>query len=138
MRSYADFLKKFPTEKELIDIFIRTQFGDNNPLCKRCGCIQKIYHINKRPKMFYCNNCETNFSAFTNTLFEHSATDLRKWFYAFNHVINNEKKLSGYKLLKEINVTYKTAWRMLTLIRESLEDPAFSKLIREIDRKYIQ
>ena len=80
------------------------------------------------------------FSPFTNTIFEKSRTDLRKWFYAIPLLLNDKKGISGCQLQREIGVTYKTAWRMLRLIREAMGNNDMSKTfgcLVEVDKTYI-
>jgi transposase-like protein len=137
--NFFEFLKKFPSEEVVIHHFIKVRYGDTIS-CHHCGCVSGLYHRSKQPKVFHCVNCGNTFSIFKDTIFEHSSTDLRKWMYAIHLFLNGKKGISGYQLMREIGVTYKTAWRMLNQIRQAMgnsENQEFIDTVIEIDETYI-
>ena len=135
--NFIDFNNKFRDIKSCID-YIKTLFS-NEIRCPFCHKVHKISQENNRLKVFHCNNCNKSFSIFRDTIFRKSSTDLRKWLYAINAILCSKKGISALQLQREISVTYKTAWRMLRLIRESmgvsLKD-RFEALV-EIDETYV-
>lgn len=136
--NFIQFLEKFPTEKAVIDHFIIIRYG-TEPCCNHCGSL-KVYQKHSRPKVFDCNDCHNTFSPFKNTIFEKSSTDLRKWMYAIHLFLNGKKGISGLQLMREIGVTYKTAWRMLKQIRIAMGNKdklEFSQTIIEMDETYV-
>jgi transposase-like protein len=139
--NFFEFQKKFPTEESVIEHFIKIRYGDNPITCVHCGVIgHKIYHQTHQPKKFNCRNCNNTFSIFKDTIFEDSSTDLLKWMYAIHLFLNGKKGISGYQLMREIGVTYKCAWRMLSLIRKAMgnaENQEFIDTVVEIDEAYI-
>jgi len=137
--TFMQFMKKFPTEKAVIDHYLTIRYS-NGVSCNHCGGIGGVYQETKRPKVFSCNDCKSTFSPFKNTIFEHSSTDLRKWMYAIHLLLNGRKGVSGLQLQREIGVTYKTAWRMLQQIRVAMgnaESSEFFDTIVEIDETYV-
>jgi transposase-like protein len=140
--NFFQFLKKFPTEQRIIEYFINIRYKQEKPICNHCGCKDKVYKIDKTPKKFICYNCNNTFSIFKDTIFEKSSTDLRKWFFAIHLFLNGKKGISALQLQREIEVTYKTAWRMLQRIRRAMgndkdDDDDFMNTIIEIDETYI-
>jgi transposase-like protein len=136
--NYKEFLKRFPTEKAIIDYFIKIRYPEGIK-CNHCGS-DKVYHRSKEYKMFDCNGCGRGFSVFTDTIFQHTSTNLQAWFYAIHLFLNAKKGISAKQLQREIGVTYKTAWRILKQIRQAMEDKNHDNLyetIVEIDETYI-
>jgi transposase-like protein len=136
--NYKEFMNKFPDEKKIIDYFIKIRYpeGIQCPHCKN----EKVYQKKDRLKVFDCNFCGRSFSVFKDTIFEKTTTDLQKWFFAINLVLNGKKGLSAKQLQRELGVTYKTAWRMLHQIRQAMEDnnnDDFFDTIVEIDETYV-
>lgn len=140
--NFFTFLKKFPTENKIIDYFIKVRY--KNIKCNHCGH-NKVYAYSSedKKKFFRCGACNRDFSIFKNTIFEKSSTDLRKWFFAIHLFLNGKKGISALQLQREIDVTYKTAWRMLHKIREAMgnrkkdDDDDFMGGIIEIDEVYL-
>jgi len=136
--TFFEFMDKFPSEDSIIKHYLSIRYP-NGVTCNHCGSI-KVYQEKKRRKVFSCNDCKSTFSPFKDTIFEKSATDLRKWFYAIHLFLNAKKGISGYQLQREIGVTYKTAWRMLKQIRIAMGNNVrdeFYDTIVEIDETYV-
>lgn len=137
--TFIDFLKRFPTEIDIIIYWIKLRYEETGLTCPHCGS-DKIYHRPKNPKLFQCSACKNHFSIFTGSIFEKSSTDLRKWFYAIRIFLNGKKGISGKQLERELGVTYKTAWRMLQQIRIAMGNKGetnFFEAIVEIDETYV-
>jgi transposase-like protein len=54
------------------------------------------------------------------TIFEKSSTPLTLWFHAIFIFSNAKSGISAKEMERQLNVTYKTAWRLLMLIRKAL------------------
>lgn len=75
--NHIDFFKRFPTENDAIDFIVETKFK-NGYVCPKCRCVHhKIFHQKYNHRYLYCNNCKSEFSALTGTIFEHTHLDLR-------------------------------------------------------------
>jgi len=136
--NFLEFQEKFGTEEKIISYYINLRYN-NKCTCNHCGS-EKVYQRNNNLKMFQCANCRNDFSIFTGTIFENSSTDLRKWFYAIHLFLNGKKGISGLQLMREVKVTYKTAWRILKQIRTAMNNQEFKdtfSAIVEIDETYV-
>lgn len=136
--TFQEYLEKFSTEKDCIDYYIKIRYPDG-VRCNHCGS-PKVYQRNKNLKAFTCNSCYNSFSPFKDTIFEHSSTDIRMWFYAIHLFLNGKKGISALQLQREIGVTYKTAWRMLRQIRTAMGNASqkeFFDTIIEMDETYV-
>jgi transposase len=74
------------------------------------------------------------------TIFHKSSTALQLWFYAMYLMTSTRCGISAKQLERELGVTYKTAWRMFTLIRNELmeqdDDLTLSGKV-EMDETYV-
>ena len=139
--NHIEFFKRFPTENDAIDFIVSTKYK-NGYVCPKCGCVHhKIYHQKYNHRYLYCNNCKSEFSALTGTIFEHTHLDLRMWLFALNLVLIARKGISGLQLQRELGMkSYKGAFRMLNLIRRAMGTESHKdtfEAIVEIDETYV-
>lgn len=127
---YLKFYQNCNNEKSCIGLFIKFYFNDYM-VCIECDRSNKISAKKNSFKIFQCNNCNINFSIFKNTVFANSHVDFRKWLYIFHITMTSSKHITSLSVSKKINVSYKTAYRMLTKVRKTLREKNF-KLISVI------
>jgi transposase len=70
--------------------------------------------------VYSCDHCGTQISPMAGTIFEHSSTSLRLWYYAMYLMASTRCGISAKQIQRETGVTYKTAWRMFRQIRSLL------------------
>lgn len=110
----ADLKKDFPTDEKCAEFIFYTLHS------RKCSC-GGIYKQLKGRRQFQCSKCRFQIAPTAGTIFRKSDTPLTLWFGAILMFSNAKSGLSAKYLERELNVTYKTAWRMLTLIRKSLK-----------------
>lgn len=101
----------------------------NGPVCPHCGNSdpEKIAKIggkkhSHRPGLYYCGNCEGQFTVTVGTVFERSKIPLTKWWMAA-HMFNSGKNgVSAHEIHRTLGVTYKTAWFMMHRLREAMNE----------------
>ena len=125
-----DFEKDFPSEEACIErVFLAHH-------TRECSCGGK-YALLKGRRQYQCSRCRYQIAPTANTIFHKSDTPLRLWFVAILMFSNAKSGYSAKQLERELNVTYKTAWRMLKLIRGALKQSVKKlKGIVEIDETY--
>lgn len=114
--SLLTLLKAFPDEASCVS-HLESLRWPTGIVCPLCGSTRKIYRV-KRASNYKCADCRNMFSVRKGTIFEESRLPLQKWFAASWLVTNNRKGISSYQLAREIDVTQKTAWFMLSRLRE--------------------
>lgn len=95
----------------------------NGVVCVHCGGTEQIKPLTGkgvRAGLYYCNDCEGQFTATVGTVFERSKVPLSKWILAFHLVCASKKGMSSHQLHRMLGVTYKTAWFMTHRIREAM------------------
>lgn len=95
----------------------------NGVVCVHCGGVEQIKPLTGkgvRAGLYYCNDCEGQFTATVGTVFEKSKVPLNKWVLAFHLVCASKKGISSHQLHRMLGVTYKTAWFMTHRIREAM------------------
>src|SRR5574341_497531 len=131
-----DFRKDFPDDKVCLDWLVAYRYP-NGITCKYCGKVTKHHFIEAR-RSYSCQECGHHVHPTAGTIFHKSSTPLTLWFYAIYLMAQTRTGISAKQLERELGVTYKTAWRMFTLIRGRLDNSgdAFSGDV-EVDETYI-
>jgi len=112
------FNKLFPDDDACLE-WIRNKLLPRKIYCTICKKPTRFYRIKNR-KVYGCDLCGHQISPTANTIFDHSPTPLRSWFYAIYLMSTTRCGISAKQLQRELGVTYKTAWRMFHQIRRML------------------
>jgi transposase len=108
-----DLQKQFPTDDACLDyLFTNTHSND-------CSCGGTFKRVAGR-KQYQCSRCRFQVAPTAGTIFHKSDTPLTLWFHAIFVFSNAKSGISAKEMERQLGVTYKTAWRMLKLIREAL------------------
>jgi len=116
-----DFNRQFPDDAACLEHLMQQRFPGNVTYCDKCQQEHKHYRINGRP-VYSCDHCGTQISPMAGTIFEHSSTSLRLWYYAMYLMASTRCGISAKQIQRETGVTYKTAWRMFRQIRSLLSE----------------
>lgn len=87
---------------------------------RECSCGGKYARVKGRKK-FQCGKCRFQIAPMAGTIFEKSSTPLSLWFHAVLVFSNAKSGISAKQMERELNVTYKCAYRILKLIRHCVE-----------------
>lgn len=143
--SIIEVVNRFATEEACIAHFEKIRWP-NGLECVRCGGdrISKFEAEGKTGKersLYFCADCDYQYSITVGTIFHDSHMTLTKWFLAIYLICSNKKGISAKELQRQLSVTYKTAWYMAHRIRVAMqEDKDFCQKfagVCEVDETYI-
>ena len=117
----SDFNRQFPTDDACLEHLKEQRFPGGVAYCEGCRQERKLHRIKERP-VYACDECLTQISPMAGTIFEHTSTSLRLWYYAMYLMASTRCGISAKQIQRETGVTYKTAWRMFRQIRTLLSE----------------
>lgn len=138
------FTRDFPDDETCLQWLWRTRYSPDgdHAFCERCEThrVFKRYTAKQQRQDWTCTACGLHVHPTADTIFRKSSTGLHLWFYAMYLMTSTRCGISAKQLERELGVTYKTAWRMFTLIRNELmtqdDDPILTGEV-EMDETYI-
>src|SRR3989442_9970124 len=116
-----DFNRQFPNDEACFEHLREQRFPDGKAYCGTCKKECQHHRVKGRP-VYACDECLTQISPMAGTIFEHSSTSLRLWYYAMYLMASTRCGISAKQIQRETCVTYKTAWRMFRQIRSLLSE----------------
>lgn len=111
--SISNLRSDFPDDTACLDFLFRALHSE------KCSC-GGIYRKIKNRQQYQCSKCRFQIAPMAGTIFEKSTTPLTLWFHALFIFSNAKSGISAKEMERQLGVTYKTAWRILKLIREAL------------------
>lgn len=121
--------KDFPNDKACL------QFAFDTLHSRECSCGGQ-YALRLDRKQFQCSKCRFAISPLANTIFEKSSTPLTLWWHALWVFSNAKSGISAKEMERQLAVTYKTAWRILSQIRKALKQDGKLSGDVEMDTAY--
>lgn len=112
--SLRDFKKDFPTDEACLALVFDTLHS------RKCSCGGEYKPISGR-KQFQCGRCRFQIAPAAGTIFHKSDTSLTLWFHAIWIFSNAKSGISAKEMERQLGVTYKCAWRILSLVRKALK-----------------
>jgi transposase-like protein len=119
MINYIAYWQRFVTESLCVDYLEDIRWA-GRPVCPFCASA-RVYICSSR-RIFKCASCTRQFTVRTGTIFENSRVPLQKWFLAVYLLTTHDRIASSIQIGKKLDITQKSAWRMLTLIRSVVDD----------------
>jgi transposase-like protein len=130
-----NFNADFKTDADCLAFVFKMRYPDG-ATCK-CGKKDCFYPIKKR-KCYCCSHCGYQISPTAGTIFHKSETPLKSWLFAMFLISNSKNGVSAMELMRQIGVTYKTAWRMAHQIRKLMQaSGGMMSGVVEADETYI-
>jgi len=119
-----EFVREYPDDAACLDFLWRTRHSEDgeHAHCPKCEQERpfKRYETAQRRQSWTCTACGHHIHPTAGTIFHKSSTSLQLWFYAIYLVSSSRCGIAAKQLERELGVNYKTALRMLHLIRQDL------------------
>jgi transposase-like protein len=135
--SLMEFVREFLDDETCLTHIWRERFAPDgeHAFCQRCEAerVFKRYKTAQRRPCWFCSSCGHRIHPLVGTIFEGSSTSLHLWFYAMYLITSTRCGISAKHLERELGVTYKTAWRMFTKIRNQLMADGTGPLAGEVE-----
>ena len=122
--SVMEFMAEFPDDDACLAHLWRTRYSPDgeHTLCPKCE-VERSFHKYSNGdgrQSWTCTHCGRHVHPTAGTIFHKSSTSLHLWYYALFLITSTRCGISAKQLERELGVTYKTAWRMFNVIRNSL------------------
>lgn len=135
-----DFMRDFPDDATCLDYLWRRHYSSDgdHARCPKCEQTRKFHRVASRPS-YSCDTCGHHVHPTAGTIMHKSSSSLHLWFHAIFLMAQTRCGISAKQLERDLGVTYKTAWRMFTKIRNELmsqDDTPLSGTV-EADEMYV-
>lgn len=129
--SIKNLQEQFPTDEACLAFLFDQRHS------RTCSC-GGTYKPVKGRKQFQCSKCRYQIAPTAGTIFHKSDTPLTSWFHAIFIFSNAKSGISAKEMERQLGVTYKCAWRILSQIRKALKqgDEKFKGTV-EMDSGYL-
>ncbi len=143
--SLLSFLNTFSNEDDCLQLYFDLKFDGHN--CKKCGRpivlnYFRVWRKNKNgitKKSFRCKSCHTHIYPLSDTIFRNSALSLTSIFCIIFLMSDSKNNISAMEVSRELDVSYKTAHKVMMLIRRLLiaTNKVKMKGVIEVDEAFI-
>lgn len=136
-----EFFKQFPDDEACLAHLFEVRFGQG-ATCPSCDRTSNWFRI-KAERAYSCQWCGHHLHPTVGTPFEQTRTPLQLWFYSVFLFTTTRDGVAAKELQRQLGVTYKTAWRMASLIGEHMADidgdnlPGGAREVVEVDEALI-
>jgi transposase-like protein len=136
-RTLQQAIVYFSDPQRVFDYAVALRWPDGKVTCPRCGGAKHSFIKTRR--IWFCYDCNKQFTLKIGTVFEDSPIGLDKWMTAFWMLVNCKNGISSMEIHRALGVTQKTAWFMLQRLRLALQGTDLGKLAGhvEVDETFI-
>lgn len=121
--SITDFNNQFPDEAACLQAVFDMRYKDLNH-CLNCAAETVFYRVKGRT-CFACKWCGYQIYPLVGTIFQNTHVPLKSWLFVIYLVSTSKHGLSAAEVQRHIGVSYKTAFRMMHLIRKLMKQPDY-------------
>ncbi|MDE0149041.1 MAG: IS1595 family transposase [Rhodospirillaceae bacterium] len=139
MTGFYQFQKQFPDDEACLRHIMKVRYGGTVLDCPKCGKQGKFYRMTKE-RGYVCEHCGHHLHPTVGTPMERTHLPLHKWFYAMFLFTTSRHGVSAKELQRQLDISYKSAWRMGHVIRQYMAkvdgDGTLDGIV-ELDEAYI-
>jgi len=133
----VDINTMFPTDEKCRELLTRLRWPEG-VRCPRCN--MAAAELETERTLYYCKDCDYQFSVMAGTIFNDSHLPLTKWFLATLLLCEAKKGMSACQIQRTLGIgSYKTAWYLCHRIRAAMAEcdkPMMDGQI-EVDETYV-
>jgi transposase-like protein len=115
----ADLNREFPNDHSCLEYIKEQRWPNGVTKCEKCNIERKHYRVTGRTA-YACDHCGNHIYPLKGTVFARSTTSLKTWFYVMYLMASTGCGITAKRIQRETGVTYKTAWRTLRHLRQSI------------------
>jgi transposase-like protein len=115
----VDVINLFDTDDKCRELLVRLRWP-NGVECLRCK--GPVAELATAKQLFYCKECDYQFTVTASTIFNDSHLPLTKWFLATLLLCEARKGMSANQVKRTLGVSYKTAWYLCHRIRAAMKE----------------
>jgi transposase-like protein len=127
----------FSTDAKCRELLTRLRFPEG-PRCLRCK--GPVVELETEKQLFYCKDCDYQFTVTAGSVFNDSHLPLEKWFAATLLLCEAKKGMSACQIQRTLGIGgYKTAWYLCHRIRHAMaqtDKPLLDGTV-ELDATYV-
>ena len=138
MLSIFEFSTAFSSNEACLHHLMKVRHGFKRT-CEHCDRPSKFNRISTR-RVYGCQWCGHQISPCVGTPMENSHLPLQKWFFAIYLFTTSRHGVAAMELKRQLDISYKTAWRMAHEIRKYMADVDGEDLLDgdvEADETYV-
>ncbi|MCU1309233.1 MAG: putative transposase, partial [Candidatus Angelobacter sp.] len=113
-----DLCQAFTTDERCRELLERLRWP-NGAECLRCKG-KGVVRLTTNAKVFWCAECDYQFSVLSNTIFHDTHLPLIKWFTATYLICESRKGMSANQIKRTLGISYKTSWYLCHRIRKAM------------------
>ena len=131
-----DVHEMFSSDEKCRELLKRLRWP-NGPECPRCK--GAAVQLETEKQLFYCGECDYQFTVTSGTIFHDTHLPLIKWLVAVYLLCESRKGMSANQIKRTLGVSYKTAWYLCHRIRHAMKESDRSMLCGtvEVDETFV-
>jgi transposase-like protein len=133
----VDVNTMFPTDEKCRELLVRLRWPEGVQ-CPRCK--MAVVELETEKTLYYCKDCDYQFTVTAGTIFNDSHLPLNKWFIATLLLCEAKKGMSACQMQRTLGIgSYRTAWYLCHRIRAAMVEvnrPMLSGKV-EMDETYV-